>query len=122
MPCDTTSSVDQTEVNPKLTLKPFPANSTLKLVPPETQSDDEEHCFVQLTAGGDTRRVVGADVTPIKNFVQWFQAISANMNMEAQKRALAAHRKATSSVFTDVGDDEVGLIAVETAPVKTAQV
>ena len=27
----------------KLTLKPLPANLTLKLVPPETQSDAEEH-------------------------------------------------------------------------------
>ena len=28
---------------PKLTLKPLPANATLKLVPPETRSDAEEH-------------------------------------------------------------------------------
>ena len=90
---------------PKLTLKPLPTNSTLKLVPPETQSDAEEHQFVQLTAGDDTRRVVGADVTPINNFVQWFQAISANMNTEVRKKALAASRKAASSVFADVGDD-----------------
>ena len=39
------------------------------------------------------------------------------MNTEAQKRALAASRKAASSEFTDVGDDEVSSIAVETAPV-----
>ena len=61
--------------------------------------------------------MTGADVTPINNFVQWFQAISANMNAEAQKRVLAAFRKAASSVFTDVGDDEVSLIAVQSAPV-----
>ena len=71
---------------------------------------------VQLTAGGNTRRVIRADVAPINNFVQWFQAISANMNTEAQKRALAASRKAASSVFADVGDDEVSLIAVQAAP------
>ena len=47
----------------KLTLKPLPANSTSKLAPPETQSE-----CIQLTAGGDTRRVIGADVTPINNF------------------------------------------------------
>ena len=41
----------------KLTSKPLPANSTSKLVPPETQSDAEEHQCIQLTAGGDTRRV-----------------------------------------------------------------
>ena len=38
--------------------------------------------------------------------------------MQAQKRALAASRKAASSVFTDVGDDEVSLIAVQAAPVQ----
>ena len=52
---------------PKLTSKPLPANSTLKLVPPETPSDAEEHSHAQLGAGGDTRRFVGADVTPINN-------------------------------------------------------
>ena len=66
--------------------------------------------------------MVGTDVTPINNFVHGLQAISANMNTEAQKRALAASSKAASSVFADVGDDEVHSIAVETAPVKTAPV
>ena len=61
--------------------------------------------------------VIGADAAPINNFVQWFQAISANMNAEAQKRALEASMKAALSVFADVGDDEVSLIAVEAAPV-----
>ena len=75
---------------PKLTSKLLPANSTLKLVPPETRSDAEECQSIQLTAGGDARRVIGADVAPINNFLQWFQAISENMNAEAQKRALAA--------------------------------
>ena len=93
------------------------ANSTSKLVPPETEIDAEECQCIQLTAGGDARRVIGADVTPINNFVQLFQAISANMNAEPQKRALAASRKAASSVFTDVGDDEASLIAVQAAPV-----
>ena len=48
--------------------------------------------------------------------MRWFQAISANMNVEAQKRALTASRKAAFSVFTDVGDDEESLIAAEAAP------
>ena len=91
---------------PKLTSKPLPANATSKLVPPETQSDAEECGCTQLVAGGDIRRVVGAGVAPINNFVQWFQVISANMNTEAQRRALAASRKAASSVFTDVEDKE----------------
>ena len=39
------------------------------------------------------------------------------MNAEAQKRAVAVSRKAASSVFTDVGDDETSLIAVLSAPV-----
>ena len=38
------------------------------------------------------------------------------MNAEAQKRVLVASRKAASSVFTDVGDDEESLIAAEAAP------
>ena len=66
--------------------------------------------------------MVGVDVTPINSFVQLFQGISTTMNTEAQKRALAASRKAASSVFTDVGDGEVSLIAVKTAPVETAPV
>ena len=52
--------------------------------------------------------------------MQWFQAISANMNTEAQKRALAASRKAALSVFANVGDDEVSSIAAKTTPVETA--
>ena len=64
-------------------------------------------------AGGDTNGVIGADVAPINNSLQWFQAISANMNAEAQKRELAASRKAALSVFADVGDDEVSSIVVQ---------
>ena len=37
------------------------------------------------------------------------------MNAEAQKRALAASRKAASSVFADVGEDEESSIAAEAA-------
>ena len=62
--------------------------------------------------------MTGADAAPINNFVQWFQAISANMNAEAQKRALSASRKAASSVFTDVGDNEVSSIEAQAAPVR----
>ena len=40
------------------------------------------------------------------------------MNAEAQKRALVASRKAASSVFTDVGDDEDSLTVAEAAPVR----
>ena len=67
-------------------------------------------------AGGDTRRLAGSDTVLIKNFMQWFQAISANMNVEAQKRALAASRKAASFAFVDVEDDEESSIAAEAAP------
>ena len=38
------------------------------------------------------------------------------MKAEAQKGALAASRKAASSVFTDVGDDEESSMAAEAAP------
>ena len=103
---------------PKLTLKPLPVwSSTLKLVPSETQSNAEDHQRIKLMGGGNARRLVGTDAVPINHFVQWFQAISANMNAEAQKRAIAASRTAASSVFTDVGDDEESLIAAEAAPV-----
>ena len=67
--------------------------------------------------GGNARKLAGTDVAPINHFVRWFQAISANMNVEAEKRALVASRKAASSVFTDVGDDEESPIAAEAAPV-----
>ena len=62
--------------------------------------------------------MTGADAAPINNFVQWFQAISANMNAEAPKRALAVSMKAASSVFTDVGDDEASSIAVQAASIQ----
>ena len=39
--------------------------------------------------------------------------------MQNHKRALAASRKAASSVFTDVGDDEESLIAAEAAPAQS---
>ena len=61
--------------------------------------------------------MAGADAAPINKFVQWFQAIYANMNAEAEKRAFAASRKDASSVFADVGDDEVSSIAVQAAAV-----
>ena len=50
--------------------------------------------------------------------MQWFQAISANMNAEAQKRALGASRKAASSVFADVGDDDDSSAVAEAAPAR----
>ena len=56
--------------------------------------------------------MTGADAAPINNFVNWFQVITADMNAEVQKRVLAASRKAASSVFTDIGDDETSLIVV----------
>ena len=40
------------------------------------------------------------------------------MNTEAQRRELAPSRKAASSVFTDVGDKEASLIAVQAAPAR----
>ena len=49
--------------------------------------------------------------------MRWFQAIFTDMNAEAQKRALAASRKAASSVFTDVEDDKESWIAAEAAAV-----
>ena len=101
---------------PTVTLKPLPADAPLKLVPQETQSDAEEQRHRQAIAEGDVRRVVGSSATPINNFMHWYQAILANMNLEAQQRALVASRKAASFVFADAGDDEASSMAVETAP------
>ena len=64
----------------------------------------EEQQHMQAIAGGDVRRVVGTSVTQINNFMHWFQAISANMNPEAQRKALAASRRAALSVFADAED------------------
>ena len=61
-------------------------------------------------------RSTRTDAAPINNFMQWFQAISANMNSEAQKRVLAASRKVASSVFADVGDDGDSSAITEAAP------
>ena len=94
------------KLKPMVTLKPLPADATSKLTPPETQSDAEEWQHMQTIAGGDVRRVVGTSVIPINNFMNWFQAILANMNPVAQQKALVASRKAASSVFTDAGDDK----------------
>ena len=38
------------------------------------------------------------------------------MKPELQRKALAASRRAASSVFADAGDDKMSLIAVKTAP------
>ena len=59
---------------------------------------------------------MGADAVPINNFMHWFQAVLANMNLKAQRRAPSASRKAASSVFADAGDDKMSLIAVKTVP------
>ena len=40
------------------------------------------------------------------------------MNAEAQRRALSASQKASSSVFTDEGDDEGSSNMVKVAPVR----
>ena len=103
---------------PKLTSKPLPTlSSILKLVPKETQSNAKDCKRIELMGGGDARGLAGTDVVPINHFVQWFQAISANINAEAQRRALSASWKAASSVFTNEGDDEGSLNVVEAAPV-----
>ena len=51
--------------------------------------------------GGDARRLAGTML--INHFVHWFQAISVNMNAEAQRKALSASQKAASSVFANEG-------------------
>ena len=106
-------------MKPNVTSKPLPASSSIsKLVPKETRSDADDHQKIKLTGGGDARGLAKTDVVPINHFVRWFQAISANMNAEAQRRALSALHKAASSVFADEGDDEESSNMVEVAPVR----
>ena len=69
-------------------------------------------------AGGNARRLAGTNVVLINHLVQWFQAISAKVNVGAQRRALAALWKAAFSVFTNEGDDGGSLNVVEAAPVQ----
>ena len=86
---------------PKVTLKPLPPTLALKLVSKETQSDLEDHRRVKLTGGGDAKGSTKTEVGPINHFIHWFQTISANMNVEAQKRALYVSWEAASSVFAN---------------------
>ena len=80
--------VKQTRLKPKpkpmVTSKPLPAGAASKLVPSETRSDAEELWCRQAITGGEVRRTEGTGTLPINNFVHWFEAISANMNPEAQ--------------------------------------
>ena len=76
---------------PKVTSKLLPASSSIsKLVLKETQSDAEDHQRIELMGGGDTRGLAKTDAVLFNHFVQWFQAIFANMNAEAQRIALSA--------------------------------
>ena len=77
----------------------------------------QDHQRIELMGGGDARGLAKTAVVPINHFVQWFQVIPANINAEAQRRALSALQKAASSVFTDERDDEEISNAVEAAPV-----
>ena len=103
---------------PKVTSKPLPAMSSIsKLVLKETQSDAEDYQRIKLMGGGDARGLAETNIVPINCFVQWFQAISANMNAETQRRALSASWKAASSVFANEGDDEESSRVVKAVPV-----
>ena len=57
---------------PKVTLKPLPPTSALKLVLKETQSDLEDHRRVKLMGGGDVKGSAKAEVGLINHFVCWF--------------------------------------------------
>ena len=50
---------------------------------------------------GDAKGSVKAEVGLINHFTCWFQTISANLNIEAQKRALPASWEAPSSVLAN---------------------
>ena len=65
---------------------------------------------------GDTKGSVRAEVQLLNHFVCWFETISGNMNVEAQKRALSASQKAVSSVLANEWYDKEKSDAVEAAP------
>ena len=94
-----------------------PSTLVSKLVLKETQSDLEGHRKVELTGEGDGKGSVKAEVGLINHFVCWFQTISANLNVEAQKRALCASQETASSVLANEWYDEGKLNAVKVAPV-----
>ena len=98
-------------------MKPLPPTSASKLVPKETQSNLEDHRRVELTGGGEARGSAKAEIGPINHFIHWFQTISANMNVKAQKRALSASQEAASSVMANEWYDKWKSNAVEVAPV-----
>ena len=63
--------------------------------------------------------MVKTESTLINHFVHWFQAISANMNAKAQRKALSALQKAASSVIADEWDGEESLNVVKAAPAQS---
>ena len=60
---------------------------------------------------------MGRDDGPINHFICWFQTISANLNVEAQKKALSASYEAALSVLANEWYDEGKSDAVKAAPV-----
>ena len=96
-------------------MKPLPPTSALKLVP----KDLKDNRRVKLTGAGDARGSAKAEIGPINHFVHWFQTISANMNVGAQKRALSASWEA--AVLTNEWYDKWKLNAVKVAPVQSDQ-
>ena len=106
---------------PKVTSKPLPPTAPSKLVQKDAQSELEDLQRVKLTGGGDAKGPVKAEVQLLNHFVCWFETISANMNVEAQKRALSASQKATSSVLADEWYDEKKSDTVKVAPAQSDQ-
>ena len=93
----------------------------MKLVPKETRSDFEDHRRVKLTGGGHAKGSGKAEVGLINYFVCWFQTISANTYVEAEKRALSALREADSSVLANEWYDKGNLDDVKVAPARSDQ-
>ena len=117
-----TAPIQQTKLTkPKVTSKPLPPTSALKLVPKETQSDFEDHRRVKLTGGGHAKSSGKAEVGLINYFVSWFQTISVNTYVEAQKRALSASWEADSSVLANEWYDKGKLDDVKVASARSDQ-
>ena len=101
---------------PRVTPKPLPPSTSVsKLVPKETRSDLEDCRRVELIGICDAKGLVKVEVGMINHFICWFQTISANLDVKAQKRTLSALQEAASSILTNEWYDEGKLNAVEVA-------
>ena len=121
MECDTPISKDRWLGHP--CIPPRMSGPRQYLVTPPIQRTKPKvtlkpHRRVKLIGGSDAKGSVKAEFGPINHFVCWFQTISANLNVEAQKSASSASQEAASSVLANEWYDKGKSDAVKVAPVR----